>query len=79
METNLPSIHVDTGSTLGLAQHIKDPVLPSAMVCLASRGSDLVLMWLWCRLAAATPIQPLPWELPYATGVALKKSGEGLP
>ena len=30
-----------------------------------------VLLWLW--LAAATPIQPLPWEPSYATGVALKK------
>ena len=24
---------------------------------------------LWCRLAAAAPIQPLVWELPYAVGV----------
>ena len=30
-------------------------------------------MWLWCRLAAAARIQPLAWELPCATGVALKK------
>ena len=28
--------------------------------------------WLWCRLAAAAPIPPLAWELPYAAGVALK-------
>ena len=35
-------------------------------------SSDLVLLWLWCRLAATAPIQPLAWELPYATGVALK-------
>ena len=34
---------------------------------------DPVLLWLWCRPAAATPIQPLAWELPYAEGVALKK------
>ena len=27
---------------------------------------------LWCRLAAAAPIQPLAWQLPYASGVALK-------
>ena len=37
------------------------------------RGSDLVLQQLWCRLAATALIQPLAWELPYATGVALKK------
>ena len=28
---------------------------------------------LWCRLAVAALIQPLAWELPYATGAALKK------
>ena len=36
-------------------------------------GSDPALLWLWCRLAAATPIQYLAWERPYATGLALKK------
>ena len=35
--------------------------------------SDLVLLWLWCWLAATAPIQPLAWELLYATCVALKK------
>ena len=35
-------------------------------------GSDLALLWLWCRPAAAAPIQPLAWELPYAVGVDLK-------
>ena len=33
---------------------------------------DLVLLWLWCRLAAAALIGPLAWELPYAAGAALK-------
>ena len=28
---------------------------------------------LWCRPAAAALIQPLAWELPYATGMALKR------
>ena len=36
------------------------------------RDSDPTLLWLWCRLAAAAPVQPLAWELPYATGAALK-------
>ena len=36
-------------------------------------GSDLVSLWIWLWLAAAAPIQPLAWELPYGTGVALKK------
>ena len=35
-------------------------------------GSDLVLLWLWCRPAAAAPIRPLAWEPPYVTGAALK-------
>ena len=35
--------------------------------------SDLALLWLWCRLAAIAPIQPLGWEFPYAAGAALKK------
>ena len=34
-------------------------------------GSDLVL--LWHRLATVAPIQPLAWEFPYATRVALKE------
>ena len=38
------------------------------------RGSDPALLWLWRRLAAAAPIQPLAWEPPYATGVALEKA-----
>ena len=35
-------------------------------------GSDLVLMWLWHRLAAVALILPLDWESPYAMSVALK-------
>ena len=34
---------------------------------------DLMLLWLWCRPAAAAPIQPLSRELPYAAYAALKK------
>ena len=37
------------------------------------RSSDLVLLWLSCRPAAVAPIRTLVWELPYATGAALKK------
>ena len=36
-------------------------------------GSDLALLWLWCRPAAVAPSRLLAWEPPYATGVALKK------
>ena len=40
------------------------------------RGSDLVLLWLWCRPVATAPIQPLAWEPPYAAGVALQRPKE---
>ena len=36
-------------------------------------GSDAVLLWLWCRLAATAPIQTLAWEPPYAVGTTLKR------
>ena len=32
-----------------------------------------MLLWLWRRLVATAPIQPLVWELPYAVGAALKR------
>ena len=35
-----------------------------------------MLLWLWRRLAAAAPIQPLVWKLPDAMGVALKRKKE---
>ena len=34
---------------------------------------ELALLWLWCRVAAAAPNQPLPWELSYTVGAALKR------
>ena len=37
-------------------------------------GSDPTLPWLWPRLSAAALIRPLAWELPHATGVALKRN-----
>ena len=46
------------GSIPGLAQWVK----------------DLVLLWLWCRLAATALIGPLAWEPPYAVGAALEKT-----
>ena len=37
------------------------------------RGLHLVLLWLWCSLAATVPTRCLTWEPPYAIGVALKR------
>ena len=37
-------------------------------------GTDLILLWLKCRLAAVALIGLLAWEPPYAMGVALKKA-----
>ena len=36
-------------------------------------GLDLVNLWLWRGPAAVAPVRPLTWELPCATGAALKK------
>ena len=36
-------------------------------------GSDLTLLWLWCRPAATAPIHPLAREPPCAMGAALKR------
>ena len=38
-----------------------------------SRGSDPMMLWLWCRPTATALIRPLAGELPYATNVALKE------
>ena len=70
---NLTRTHEVAGLIPGLSQRIKDPVLPWAGGVGHRHGSDPALPWLWCRLTVAALIQPLAWELLYATGAALKK------
>ena len=69
---NPASIHEDMGLIPGLAQWVKGSGVTVSSGVGHRCGSDLALLWLWCRLAAAVPIQPLAWELPHATGVVVK-------
>ena len=36
-------------------------------------GSDIELLWLWCRPVATAPVQLLPLEPPYAMSAALER------
>ena len=58
----------------GLAQWVKDLVLPMRCGVGRRRGSDPELLWLWHKPVATAPIRPLDWEPPYAAGVALENA-----
>ena len=66
---NPTSILEGVGSIPGITHWVKDR--GRGVGC--RHSSDVALLWPWRRLAAAAPVQPLAWELPYTIGVALKK------
>ena len=41
-------------------------------------GSDLMLLWLLCRLAATALIRPLVWGPPYAMSAAFQRKAKKL-
>ena len=70
---NPASIHEDTNLIPGLAQWVKGSGIAVSCCVGHGHGSDLALLWLWHRLVTTALIQPLAWEFPYASSVALKR------
>ena len=59
--------HEDVGLNPSLTQWIKGyGIFVRCGVC-HKHGTDLAMLWLLHRSVAAVLIQPLDWELPYAT------------
>ena len=68
---NPTSIHEDVRSTPGLTQWIKGSGVAVSCGVSHRHGSDLVLLWLCHRLAAAALTRHLAREPPYAAGAAI--------
>ena len=78
-ETNLTRNHEVEYLIPGLAQWVKDPVLPLSCGVSHRRGLDLLFLWFWHRPAATALTRPIGWEPPYAASAALKKKGQQTP
>ena len=72
-ETNPNSNHKVAGSIPGHDQWVQDPACCELWWGDRRLGSDPTLLCLWLWPAAIAPIGPLAWELPYASGPALKE------
>ena len=69
---NPTNIHEDAGLIPDVTQWVKGSSIAVSYGGGCRCGSDMVLLWLCLRPAAAALIQPLAQELLYAVGVALK-------
>ena len=69
---NLTNIHEDVCSIPVLTQWVKGSVI--AMSCGVGHKHGSAPSLLWHRLVATALIGPLTCELPYAMGMALKKT-----
>ena len=65
------SIHEDAGLIPHLSQWVKGSGIAMSCSVECRLSSDPALLWLSYRPAAAAPIQPLDWELPYTADAAL--------
>ena len=68
---NPTNIHEDVGSIPGLTKWVKGSRTATCCSIVCRCSSYLALPWMW--LAAVALIRPLAWELPYASGWALKR------